>query len=289
MADDRTKAIAERQARAVAENPMVERVDGDAYYGCYRVGGQQGSVYQVTAALEQRRRGHCTCRDFAVNGLDTCKHLEAVRLLLSRSPEATAWREPLDLARADMAGRDVLVFDLETQRLFQDVGGRHNLHRLGLSLGVVQDLRTRSFTTYTENQADALADRLAAADLVVGYNVLNFDYPVLEGYGATRVYRAPTFDLMLAVQEELGFRIGLDALAKATLGKAKTGDGLQAVAWYRTGRLDLVEKYCRDDVAVTADLFLYGRQHGLLQALLRDGSVRRVKAVWQAAAAAAAV
>ena len=41
----------------------------------------------------------------------------------------------------------VLVFDLETQRSFQDVGGRDQLHRLGLSLGVVYNYGTGEYTT----------------------------------------------------------------------------------------------------------------------------------------------
>ncbi len=53
---------------------------------------------------------------------------------------------------------------------------------------------------------------------------------------------------MLAVQKVLGRRIKLDTLAEATLGKKKSGNGLEAVAWWRNGEVEKVMKYCLDDV-----------------------------------------
>ena len=48
----------------------------------------------------------------------------------------------------------------------------------------------------------------------------------------------------------------------------KSADGLQSLAWFKEGRLDLIEEYCRLDVEVTARLFFLGRTRGYL--LYRD-------------------
>ena len=176
----------------------------------------------------------------------------------------------------------VLVFDLETQRSFQDVGGRDQLHRLGLSLGVVYSYATGEYTTYRESDAGALVDALLAAGKVVGFNIKGFDYPVLRAYRPDADFRKiPTLDLMEDLARMLGFRIGLDKVAGATLGRHKTADGLAALQWFKEGRFDLIERYCRDDVEVTRLLYEYGRDRGEVRIPERDGTVRVVPVRWE--------
>jgi len=158
-------------------------------------------------------------------------------------------------------GREILVFDLETQRSFQDVGGRNAMRDLGMSLGVVYSFLDDAFTTFSEAGAGALIDRLTSAELVIGYNLLGFDYEVLNGYRQTDWRAVKTLDIMLELQGKLGFRPKLDSVVQATLGTPKTADGLQALAWWKEGRLDLIESYCTDDVRLTRDLYLYGKRN----------------------------
>jgi DEAD/DEAH box helicase domain-containing protein len=174
-----------------------------------------------------------------------------------------------------------LVFDLETQRSFQEVGGRDQIHRLGLSLAVVYNYATEEYRTYRETDAAALIDDLLAAGRVIGFNVKGFDYLVLRPYRPeTDLRTVPTLDLMEDLARVLGFRIGLDKVAGATLGKHKSADGLAALRWYKEGRFDLIEKYCRDDVEVTRLLYEYGRDHGEVRIPERDGSIRTVPVRW---------
>jgi DEAD/DEAH box helicase domain-containing protein len=160
-------------------------------------------------------------------------------------------------------GPRVLFFDLETLRSAADVGGWHHIDRMGMALGVVFDTRTGEFTTYRETDVAALLDHLDAADLVVGYNVLRFDYQVLSAYEKRDFDRLPTFDMLVALKAVLRQRLSLANLGTATLGRGKSADGLQSLRWVRDGRLDLVEQYCRDDVALTRDLFQFalGEDH----------------------------
>lgn len=169
-------------------------------------------------------------------------------------------------------GRDVLVFDLETQRSFQEVGGRTATRELGMSIGVVYSFDDDRFTSFGEAEAERLIDRLLRAELVVGYNVLGFDYEVLNGYRPTDWSRVATLDIMVDLQGKLGFRPKLDSVVQATLGAPKTADGLQALAWWKEGRLDLIEKYCTDDVRLTRDLYLYGKRNRHVLVASRFGS-----------------
>jgi len=73
--------------------------------------------------------------------------------------------------------------------------------------------------------------------------------------------RTKTVDLLVHVENELGFRLGLNNLAGATLGVGKTGDGKDSVRWYREGQIQKVLDYCYQDVRVTKDLYEYGSTH----------------------------
>lgn len=166
---------------------------------------------------------------------------------------------------------DVLVLDIETQRLFDEVGGPAHADRLGLALAVTYSVGRDAFDAFWEGDAAALMERLAAAALVVGFNLVAFDYRVLEPYAPAPLAALPTLDIMHDVRAALGRRVSLDALARATLGAAKCGSGLDAVRWFREGRRDLLEHYCRADVDITHRLFAFGLEHGYLLAAGRDG------------------
>ncbi len=186
-------------------------------------------------------------------------------LAVPRAPRA----EP-EPARAEPAAR-VLVFDLETQRSAEEVGGWHNAHLMRLALAVVWDSAAGRFESFREANVHELLARLAGADLVVGFNVRGFDYRVLRGYTDRDLEALPTFDLLDAIHGRLGFRLSLGHLGEETLGVPKTADGLQSLRWWREGRIAEIERYCRGDVAILRDLFEHARTHGFLVFRTRSG------------------
>ncbi len=183
-------------------------------------------------------------------------------------------------SRSAPLGRNILVFDLETQRAFQDARGRLEARELGLSVGIVWSFKDETFTSYFEADAERLVAVLAGAERVIGYNVLAFDYEVLKGYSEVPLERTPTLDIMVELQHFLGFRPKLDSVLQATLGTEKSADGLQALQWYREGRLDLIERYCRDDVRLTRDLYLFGRRNRYVLVPRRAGPPVKVPVAW---------
>ena len=174
-----------------------------------------------------------------------------------------------------------LFFDLETQKSFQEVGGRENLKLLRVSVAVTFSTATNEFKSYAESQVQSLIADLKAADRVIGFNILNFDYPVLKAYTQERLNDLKSIDMLEDIYNKLGFRVGLDALAHATLGVNKSADGLQAIRWFREGNIDELIAYCRDDVAITKQLFEFGRDSHFLFYLDRRGQKMRVVVDWQ--------
>jgi len=177
-------------------------------------------------------------------------------------------------------GRKVVVFDVETQRSFDEVGGRTQFHKLGVSAAVAYRYDIDQFLECTEEDIGRLVDLLLEADLVVGYNIVGFDYEVLRAYTDRDLRQLPTVDLMRDLEARLGFRPKLDSVVQPTLGVGKTADGLQALEWWRRGELDKIMAYCCDDVRVTRDLYDYGKRNRCVLVARFGGTPRRVEVDW---------
>jgi DEAD/DEAH box helicase domain-containing protein len=63
----------------------------------------------------------------------------------------------------------------------------------------------------------------------------------------------------------LGFRVKLDSIAEATLGRKKIGHGLEAIKWWRSGDKEKVMQYCLEDVKITKDIYEYALKNGHLK------------------------
>jgi len=157
-----------------------------------------------------------------------------------------------------------IVLDLETKKIFDEVeGGKHSL--LGVSVAGVWDSTDNQLKAFFENELPKLWPVLEAAQLIIGFNIKKFDWPVLEPYYPGNIKNLPTLDLLEIVKDKAGFRLRLDDLAVATLGRRKSGHGLQAVKFYKEGRLEELAAYCLDDVVITRDLYHYALKNGHLK------------------------
>ncbi len=171
---------------------------------------------------------------------------------------------------------DFLVFDLETQRSAQDVGGWQNIPDMKMSVGVIWDSRDEKFHYYYHENIFNLFDHLISGPVVIGYNHIGFDYPVISGYfpkGQKRVdalkqlKSTKNLDLLIVLKKQIGKRIKLDSVARATLNLGKSADGLLALKWYQEylagdeEKLQEIADYCKVDVQVTRDIYLFGRDN----------------------------
>ncbi len=172
------------------------------------------------------------------------------------------------------------VLDIETQRSAKEVGGWNHPDRMGVSVAVLYDSATDRYETFLEEAVPELIERLFTFDLVVGFNIRRFDYGVLKGYTKKRLSTIPTLDMLEKVHERLGYRISLDNLAQATLDAEKSADGLQALEWWKEGRIDEIISYCTKDVVLTRDIFIHGRENGFLLFTNKAGKKVRVPVSW---------
>lgn len=173
-----------------------------------------------------------------------------------------------------------LVFDLETKKTFDEVGGQQKASLLGVSVVGVYNYSSGTYTIYKESELPVFKKLLQQTDLLIGFNSKGFDNVVLQPYfDDLDLSKIPHIDMLEVIKEQLGFRIKLENLAQTTLGEGKSGSGLDAIRYYRLGEHEKLHEYCLDDVRVTRDVYEYGKTHGYLW-YLESGSPKKVKSTW---------
>lgn len=188
-----------------------------------------------------------------------------------------------------MAGKNIVYFDLETQRSFGDVGGYSHKDKMGVSVAVTFSTARGTYEIYAENELEKLGEELIRADLVVGWNHIQFDYPVLQPYlFHTLSQQTLNLDMMLELEKLLGFRLKLDSVAAASLGTGKSGDGLDALRWWQEHKksgdfapLRKIAEYCAFDVKVTKCVHEYALEHGLLKYDDKSGRIAEIQVDWK--------
>ncbi len=208
---------------------------------------------------------------FLLNNILTENHFDMkinAHLTQTKSSQKNLQKE-IEIQLPAKRGMDVLpdnfgVFDVETIRSAEEVGGWARADRMGVSVAVVYDSAAGESFTYLEHEIKRFIKHLESFDMIVGFNNKRFDNRVLSAYTTISLNALPTLDLLEEVHAYLGYRLSLNRLAEETLGTTKTSDGLQALKWYRQGRIDLIQQYCKKDVEITRDLLYHCLEKGFL-------------------------
>jgi hypothetical protein len=188
-------------------------------------------------------------------------------------PPWAGWR-PVVMAQ------NVVYFDLETQHSADEVGGWGKIRDMKMSVGVTYSTARGSYVIYGEDQINDLINELMRADLVVGFNHLRFDYEVLHGYTVVDLTQVPALDMLIEVQKVLSHRLSLDSIAEATFGVAKTAEGLQAIKWFKEGKMLEIAEYCCFDVKITKMVYEFGKEHKILYYKNRFGNQLSLEVDW---------
>jgi DEAD/DEAH box helicase domain-containing protein len=157
-----------------------------------------------------------------------------------------------------------IVFDIETTNTFQEVNSNEP-RDLDLAVVCIYDSETDSYSHYFKENLHELWPIIEKADLLIGFNSNHFDIPLLDKYYAGNLFDIKSIDLLEKIYTSLGRRIKLDHIAQATLGEAKSGNGLESIIWWKNGEIDKVVEYCKQDVKVTKNVYDFAMKHGLLK------------------------
>lgn len=171
---------------------------------------------------------------------------------------------------------DEVIFDLETKSFFVE-DGKFDPSRFGVSvlslyhrkldetiseIGGSKILREveGEILSFWEKDFEGMWKIFQNADRIIGFNSLSFDVPALSPYSPAGFSKLPHFDILDEIKKVAGHKTSLHKIAKATLGVQKTDSGENAVLYWERGdkrSLELLKKYCEDDVRITKDIYDY--------------------------------
>lgn len=163
-----------------------------------------------------------------------------------------------------------IIFDIET------IGDIHDLSSMKVTVASIYEYETNSYQSFVENELARLWPIFEKAERLIGYNSEHFDIPILNKYYMGDLTKIPHLDILKVIKESSGSRFKLNDIAKATLQIAKSADGLQAMRWYKEGKIDEIKKYCEQDVKVTKELYEYGRKNKMLYYNTLTGDLRPI-------------
>lgn len=161
----------------------------------------------------------------------------------------------------------LVVFDVETKKAFDEVGGFFP-EKLGVSVSGVwygDEKGVGKLRGFREEEFPEMFKIFETADRIVGFNSIDFDMAALKPYYIGDLLKLPNFDILQEVEKKVGHRVKLDALAKETLGIQKGGNGLDAITYFHEGNWEKLTKYCLQDVEITRDLYFHAVKTGELK------------------------
>lgn len=157
-----------------------------------------------------------------------------------------------------------VFLDVETQKTFEEVGGYFPAQLKISFIGICireGSVGSGEFKGFFEKDLPQLWPILETADVLVGFNIKDFDMEAIRPYYPGNLDQFGILDLMQRFKDSAGHRISLDSIAQETLGVGKTGDGLDAIRYYKAGQFRELAKYCLHDVAITRDVYDYGLKY----------------------------
>jgi len=169
-----------------------------------------------------------------------------------------------------------VFFDIETKNIFEEVGS-NNPADLDISVVAIYDSVTDTYQSFTQEQFSKLWPILEQADMLIGYNSDHFDIPLLDKYYPGDLTKIKSLDIMKEIRAVLGRRIKLDYIAAGTLGRTKISHGLEAVRWWKEGKIDEIAKYCIEDVRITKDIYDYAMKNKKLLYKEGQGPIQEIK------------
>jgi DEAD/DEAH box helicase domain-containing protein len=166
----------------------------------------------------------------------------------------------------------VIVFYIESRLWAEDLDPKDKEHgwellrqgKGGASAIVLYDTRDRWLYAYDDHEVEACARHIEQADLLVGFNSVGFDLPVMEGLARRALRVRKHYDIFEALSgacAKRGIKTGkgdltLDRISRRNLGRGKIEHGGNAKELARTGKFGKLFRYCGDDVHLTFDLFM---------------------------------
>lgn len=164
----------------------------------------------------------------------------------------------------------MIIYDLEIQNLipprngeklpdFKYCDGWTDYVGMGFACAAIYDTARAEYRLFDEFMLCELQKRFNRTDVIIGYNILNFDNRVLAAYDVT-ISPNKCYDLLAEIARAAGTPndysgLSLNAVCEANFKNQKTGNAADAPKLYQRQQYGELFDYCLADVRLTKKLF----------------------------------
>tara|TARA_R100001509_G_scaffold164979_1_gene144514 strand:+ start:3622 stop:4230 length:609 start_codon:yes stop_codon:yes gene_type:complete len=200
---------------------------------------------------------------------------------------------------------DILSLDIETSNYSWEIGGWQNKALFDPSVVATWDGEKATVFSKQEVEVegievhplhpralgDHISDFVEKGGKIVGHNIINFDFPVLRdsldcwAIGDVMQKTESVFDTKAMFQKASlshgTLESSLNILSKHNLNESKLMESVEAPKAWAEGKYEEVIKYCLSDAQLTYDLFMLGRDNGIIKSRsLETGEIVEVQVEW---------
>ena len=200
---------------------------------------------------------------------------------------------------------DIMALDIETSNYSWEIGGWQNKALFDPSVVATWDGDKATVFSKQEIEIDGLdiqalhprtlgdhiTDFVEKGGKIIGHNILGFDFPVLreslDCWAITDITQKAdsVFDTKTMFQKASlphgNLETSLNILSKHNLNQNKLMQSIEAPKAWAEGKYEEVIKYCVSDAQLTYDLFMVGRNEGIIKSRsLETGEVVEVEVEW---------
>ncbi|MDH5401933.1 MAG: hypothetical protein OEY49_05525 [Candidatus Heimdallarchaeota archaeon] len=181
---------------------------------------------------------------------------------------------------SEVQNKKIGVFDLETLYLFNEIDpnwdNMNYKRKKSAELTIIPKLRISVagiltvsnkipiYSYYLEEQIESLLTELDKLDLIIGHNIVDFDYKILDSYSnnISTSLLPKTIDTLIPFQKRnLGWP-SLNDLGKLNFNVTKTIDTLKIPEMWRAGKFEEVKEYLKRDLDLQAAIYSLGISKG---------------------------
>tara|TARA_R100000353_G_scaffold138948_1_gene98863 strand:- start:630 stop:1238 length:609 start_codon:yes stop_codon:yes gene_type:complete len=200
---------------------------------------------------------------------------------------------------------DIMALDIETSNYSWEIGGWQNKALFDPSVVATWDGDNAAIFSKQDVEIDGLdikalhprtlgdhiTDFVEKGGKIIGHNILGFDFPVLreslDCWAITDVMQKndSVFDTKTMFQKASlphgTLETSLNVLSKHNLNQDKLMQSIEAPKAWAEGKYEEVIKYCVSDAQLTYDLFMVGRNEGIIKSRsLETGEIVEVEVEW---------
>lgn len=121
---------------------------------------------------------------------------------------------------------------------------------------------TDVFDGFFEDDLYKFKEIIEKADIIIGYNILGYDIPVLQTYYDFDLSNKKIIDIFKIIADKYKIFLKLDNITSTTFNQSKLAHGIDAVRFYKQKQFDKLKEYCDMDVKLTKDLYKFIKRKG---------------------------